>query len=99
MTTSPIITLHTDTIKLVLDPRRGAEILSVRELVSNSELMSSTPWRERAEQIVSGFPIIGMNKQHRFLAGYRGGWQALGLNPGPARSVHCAGVGFPGEVS
>ncbi|PDQ36243.1 MAG: hypothetical protein B5766_01845 [Candidatus Lumbricidophila eiseniae] len=99
MTTSPIITLHTDTIELVLDPRRGAEILSVRELVSNSEVMWSTPWRERAEQIVSGSPVIGLNSQDRFLAGYRGGWQTLCPNAGPERTVHGAGVGFHGEVA
>ena len=57
------ITLTSSQLTVVLDPNRGAEVFSVIENDSGSEVMWSTPTRERAEQVLAGAtdrqPVLG----------------------------------------
>ncbi len=93
------ITLRSQQLTVLLDPRRGAEVFSVVENTSGSEVMWSTPSRDRAEQVLAGAPYVSADSFANFFAGYRGGWQTLSPNAGAPRSVHGAAVGFHGEVA
>lgn len=93
------IILHSRELKVVLDPNRGAEVLSVQELSDGSELMWTTPWSARAQQILDGALSVGTDATSRFLAGFRGGWQTLCPNAGAPRTIHGAQQSFHGEVA
>lgn len=98
-TSSHAITLTSPELTVLLDPHRGAEVFSVVENETSSELMWSTPTRARAEEVLAGAPIMSADTFGNYLAGYRGGWQTLSPNAGAARTVHGAEVGFHGEVA
>lgn len=93
------ITLISPELTVLLDPLRGAEVFSVVDSGSGSEVMWSSPTRARAEQVIAGAPFMSADAFANFAAGYRGGWQTLSPNAGPARVVHGATVGFHGEVA
>ncbi len=93
------ITLRSRQLTVVLDPQRGAEVFSVVENDTGSEVMWSTPTRDRAEQVLAGAPVVSTDAFANFFAGYRGGWQTLSPNAGAARTIHGAQVGFHGEVA
>ncbi|HEY2557275.1 MAG TPA: DUF4432 family protein [Diaminobutyricibacter sp.] len=96
---SHAIILRNTELTVAVDPRRGAEVLSVVDNDSGSEVMWSTPTRERAEQVLAGAPVVSTDSFANFFAGYRGGWQTLSPNAGAPRLVHGAPVGFHGEVA
>ncbi|WP_345763291.1 DUF4432 family protein [Diaminobutyricibacter sp. McL0608] len=93
------ITLTSPQLTVVLDPQRGADVLSVVETGSGSEVMWSTPTRARADQVLAGVPPVSTDPFANFFAGYRGGWQTLVPNAGAARTIHGAALGFHGEVA
>lgn len=93
------ITLRSESLTVVIDPRRGADVISIRENASASEVMWSAPSRARAEDVLAGAPFVGTDSLSSFMAGYRGGWQTLSPNAGDARTVHGADVGFHGEAA
>jgi galactose mutarotase-like enzyme len=93
------ITLRSPQLTVVLDPHRGAEVFSVVHNDSGSEIMWSTPTRDRAEHVLAGAPVVSTDSFTNFFAGYRGGWQTLCPNAGAARTVHGASLGFHGEVA
>lgn len=95
-----LITLRDDSIEVVVDVGRGADILTLRHLRTGVDVLFSTPWREHADAIRAGDagptahdPVGG------FLEPYRGGWNTLCPNAGPPREVHGAMVGFHGEAA
>ena len=98
----PLI-LENPQLSLVIDPARGADILSLTHRATRGgrglDVLFSTPWRDRAERIRSGLaaptstdPVAGPLEQ------YAGGWQLLCPNAGAPRVVAGAPVGFHGEA-
>ena len=66
------IILRNRELTVAVDPRRGAEVFSVVDNDSGSEVMWSTPTRERAEQVLAGTPVVSTDSFANFFAGYRG---------------------------
>jgi galactose mutarotase-like enzyme len=92
--------MENEDLLMLIDPNRGADILSIKFKPTNAELLFSTPWRERADAIAAGLqnpistdPVVNWMEQ------YRGGWQTLCPNAGSPRNIHGSLVGFHGEAS
>lgn len=94
-----MIELRSDALAATVDPGYGADVLSLRPLPGGSEVLWSSPWRDRADAIIAGAPGWAHEPVSANLERYRGGWQTLCPNAGAARSVHGAPVGFHGEVA
>lgn len=93
------ITLADGIVEVVVDAGRGADVLSVRHLDSDLDVLFSTPWREHADAIRLGVePPRSHDPVAGYVEGYRGGWNTLCPNAGAPRSVHGAPVGFHGEA-
>ena len=94
------ITLKSSDLELVLDPNFGADILSIRTLQRDQQLLFKTPWSERAEAVLANEQTsFTFDPRAYWMERYRGGWQTLCPNAGPARRVHDAPLGFHGEAS
>lgn len=71
---TPIELRHGGTT-VIVDPLRGADILSIRH--DGHELLFRTPWHDQAQAVASGAPRPTLGAVGEWLAGYRGGWQTL----------------------
>lgn len=92
------LTLRDDALAVLVDTRRGADILSV--IRDGVDVMFSTPWRARADALRAGRTApSSTDPTAAWLEGYRGGWQTLCPNAGPPRVVEGAPVGFHGEAA
>lgn len=95
-----LVTLANDDLEVVVDPGRGSDILTLRHVGTGVDVMFSTPWRERADQIRSGAAATTTyGDVAPFLEQYRGGSNTLCPNAGPPRVVHGAPIGFHGEAA
>lgn len=88
-----------DDIALTIDPGRGADILSLVHRRTGVDVLFRTPWREHADAVCAGRTPSTLDPDAVWLEHYRGGWQTLFPNAGPARSVCGAPVPFHGEAS
>lgn len=86
------LTLQTDTIEAVVEPARGADVTSLRDLRSGRELLFVTPWKGARSR-------PGADSTEGWLADYPGGWQLLLPNGGDACEHDRAPHGFHGEAS
>lgn len=86
-------------IALTIDPVRGADILSLVHRRTGVDVLFRTPWREHADAVCAGRTPASLDPDAVWLEHYRGGWQTLFPNAGPARSVCGAPVPFHGEAS
>ena len=94
------VTLRSSELALVLDPSFGADILSIKTVKSDKELLLKTPWADRAEEVISGQQTpFSLDPVAHWMEHYRGGWQLICPNAGPPRDIHGAAVGFHGEAS
>ena len=94
------VTLRSYELALVLDPSFGADILSIKTVKSDQELLLKTPWADRAEEVISGQQTpFSLDPVAHWMEHYRGGWQLICPNAGPPRDIHGAAVGFHGEAS
>lgn len=94
-----MINLSSDQLDVVIDSRRGADILSATDRPTGVDVLFTTPWAERAEAIRSGQmapssadPLAGPLEQ------YAGGWNVLCPNAGGARDIAGGPVAFHGEA-
>lgn len=92
-----MIELVTAQAHATIDPGRGCDILSFGP--TGKELLYSTPWRARADEIRGGARSGVTGSQAQWLEGYRGGWQTLLPNAGDPRDVDGAPLGYHGEAS
>ena len=83
----------------VVDPGRGADVLSLLDHRTGIDVLFRTPWRDRAEAIRAGRPVSTFDPVANWLEQYRGGWQTLCPSAGQPRTVHGAPVAFHGEAS
>ncbi|GAB2845240.1 DUF4432 family protein [Microbacterium insulae] len=94
------LTLGNGQIQVDIDPGRGADILQVTDVASGVGVLAATPWRARADSIRDHrMAPSTIDPADRWLEQYRGGWQTLCPNAGPARRVGTVEVGFHGEAS
>lgn len=99
MTLDDLITLADDELEVLVDVGRGADILSLTHRRSAVDVLFSTPWRERADEIREGRTTpSSYDGVAVHLEQYRGGWNTLCPNAGPPRVIHGAPVGFHGEA-
>ena len=97
---SDTLRLESDALRVVLDPGRGCDILSVVDARTGIDVLYSTPWRERADAIRAGQQApISSDSVDSWMEQYRGGWQTLCPNAGPPRGYNGATLGFHGEAS
>ena len=97
---SDLLRLSSAILRVELDPGRGCDILSVVQLGTGTELLFSTPWRERADAIRAGAQRpVSSDSVDSWMEQYRGGWQTLCPNAGPPREYRGATLGFHGEAS
>lgn len=83
-----------------LDPGRGCDILSLVHAATSTELLFSSPWRDRADEIREGArQPLSADTYGSWIEQYRGGWQTLCPNAGPQRDYRGATLGFHGEAS
>lgn len=94
------LALRSPELELVIDPHHGADILSIKILHNNHELLLKTPWSDRAESVLSHEQTtLSFEPVAYWMERYRGGWQMLCPIAGPPRNIHGAPVGFHGEAS
>lgn len=94
------LNLRSSELEIVIDPYFGADILSIKTLKSNYEVLLKTPWESRAESIiVKEQARIFLEPIAHWMESYRGGWQMICPVAGPPRSIHGAPVGFHGEAA
>ncbi len=94
------VTLKSSDLELVLDPDFGGDILSIKTLPNNQELLLRTPWADRAEDVIAGRQTpFSLDPVAHWMEHYRGGWQLITPNAGDPRKIHGAAVGFHGEAA
>lgn len=94
------VVLTTDELRVEVDPFRGGDVLSVVDRGTGAELLFRTPWRARADAVSAGrHRPVSSDTWADWLEGYRGGWQILCPNAGPARVRNGVRLGFHGEAS
>lgn len=91
--------LVTSELSVAIDPRRGADILSLIDRRTGIDVLFRTPWRDRADAIRDGQPPSSFDAWAGWLEQYRGGWQTLSPSAGDPRQVHGAPIAFHGEAS
>lgn len=97
--TSDVLRLENRDLTVIVDPGRGADVLSLTHRREQLDVLFCSPWRARADAIRAGQPPSTSDPTAGWLEQYRGGWQTLCPNAGPPRAVHGAPVGFHGEAS
>lgn len=92
--------LESSVLSVGIDPGRGSDLLSIVHKPTGAEILFSTPWRGRADDIRSGrSAVTATGSMQTWLEQYRGGWQTLCPNAGAPRLVRGASWGFHGEAS
>jgi Domain of unknown function (DUF4432) len=87
------VVLSSSVLQVTVLPAKGADLLSVVDLATGVDVLFKTPWQP------SHPGGAAWDSQSRWLAQYRGGWQVLCPNAGPARLVDGAVRGFHGEAA
>lgn len=96
---SRLLTLSNEQLDVVVDPRRGGDVLHLTHRVSGVDVLAATPWHERAEAIRSGaMPTWSTDVTAGALEGYAGGWNILCPSGGPSREVAGSQQPFHGEA-
>jgi len=94
------VVLENPELRVVIDPGRGSDVLSVIDKRTGIDIMFSTPWRGRADSVRAGVNrATATTSKELWLEQYRGGWQILCPNAGEPRSAHGALLGYHGEAS
>jgi hypothetical protein len=94
-----LVTLSNDQLRVVVDPRRGGDVLQATHRASGIDVLATTPWHERAEAIRSGgMATWSTDPTAGALEGYAGGWNILCPSAGGARTVAGAPLPFHGEA-
>lgn len=94
------ISLKSSDLELLLDPDFGGDILSIKTMPDNQELLLRTPWADRAEDVIAGRQTpFSLDPVAHWMEHYRGGWQFITPNAGDPRKIHGAAVGFHGEAA
>ncbi len=94
------ITLTSDDLVVQVDPGRGSDILSIEHRESGIDVMFSTPWRSRADDLRRSHKVpSGPDSMSAWLEQYRGGWQTLCPNAGAPRVRDGAPLSYHGEAS
>lgn len=94
------VQLSSAELDVELDPARGCDILSVVHTATSTELLFSSPWRDRADAIRKGDrQPLSADSYQSWMEQYRGGWQTLCPNAGPQRDYRGVTLGFHGEAS
>ncbi len=94
-----MITLRNNELRVVVDPGRGCDILSIVEVRTDSDILFTTPWRSHADAIRAGQRPVSVEPIAGWLEAYRGGWQTLCPTAGDPHRINDAPVGYHGEVS
>lgn len=95
-----VVTLSTDRLRADVDLDRGAEIASLCDVASGTELLLTTPWAERARQVrPSRLAHPASAGEVQWMESYAGGWQTLFPHAGPAAVVDGAERDYHGEAS
>src|SRR5687767_10102209 len=90
-----VIRLRSDSIQVDVVPGKGADILSLKYLPKDLQVLWKSPWGLRHRK---GPPPNG-DSAVNFLAHYPGGWQMIFPNGGDAAVVDGVELGFHGEAS
>lgn len=89
------VELASDTLAATVVPGKGGDVVSLRWLPGDLELLWQSPWGLRARGAVTGLPDdIGT-----YMDGYPGGWQTVFPNGGDPVVEHGAQWGMHGEVA
>ncbi len=92
--------LRSSELELVIDVEHGSDILSIKTINNDQELLLQTPWSDRAEAVLAQEQTsLFLDPVAHWMERYRGGWQILCPIAGPPRSIYGAPVGFHGEAS
>ncbi len=91
--------LANDRIRAVVDLERGAEIASLTELTTGTEILMRTPWADRAQTLRPSRPGPVASSQDRWTDSYAGGWQVLFPHAGLPAEVDESWRGYHGEAS
>ncbi|MBF8252727.1 MAG: hypothetical protein HW379_1069 [Actinobacteria bacterium] len=92
--------LRSSELELVIDAEHGSDILSIKTINNDQELLLQTPWSDRAEAVLAKEQTsLFLDPVAHWMERYRGGWQMLCPVAGPPRSIYGAPVGFHGEAS
>jgi galactose mutarotase-like enzyme len=95
-----MIELSSPSLRAVVDPARGADVLSLVHRESGTEVLFQMPASDTAAELAGVERArSASDSQTRWLANYRGGWQTLVPVAGAAREIYGALVGFHGEAS
>lgn len=89
-----VVTLKSEDLVVELTPGRGANIDSIIDRRTSTELLFRTPWGWLEES-----EIPPGDTQHHWLARYAGGWQLLLPNAGTATCRAGVQQGYHGEVA
>ncbi len=87
-----MIPLESEDLLLLIDPERGADILSVQHRCSRTELLFQAPWKAAP-------PTAGEPDADAWTHSWRGGWQLLFPNAGAVCTVGGRDHGFHGAAS
>lgn len=94
------LSLKNDHLLVEIDPGRGADVLRLQHVPTGVNVLFSTPWRERADDIRTGLhKATSSDSMVSWLEQYRGGWQTLCPNAGDPRVISGSPVGYHGEAS
>lgn len=94
------VELASDELRIRVDPGRGAEIASIRHLVTGAELLMRTPWAAHADTIRPGrltFPAEA--SADAWTEAYSGGWQIVFPHAGAPEEVDGVVQAYHGEAS
>ncbi len=92
--------LKSSELDLVIDVNYGADIISIKTISGNQEVLLSTPWADRAEAVITQEQrSLFLDPVAHWMERYRGGWQMICPVAGPPRVLYGAPVGFHGEAS
>ena len=89
-----LVTMSNELIEVTVSPNRGADILSLRHLPSNAEIL----WRDPRSLDNPPSDAPGLSDETSFYDGYAGGIQELFPNTGPACNLFGATLPFHGEA-
>ncbi|MCI0636210.1 MAG: aldose 1-epimerase, partial [Actinobacteria bacterium] len=91
----PVVRLGSDRLSVDVVPGKGGDILSIRFLPRDLELLWSSPWGLRPAGAAPG----GGGSVANFLEHYPGGWQTIFPNGGAPSDADGVELGFHGEAA
>lgn len=90
-----VVRLRSGRVEVDVLPGKGGDVLAVRWLPLDVDVLWSTPWGLRPK---GALPSGGDSKAH-WLENYPGGWQTIFPNGGDASAIGGVEQGFHGEAS